>query len=119
VTATNATYLPVELIEGKMLSVPFNAPCESVEISVVVFLQEPSAPMQVSCRYTCRPAGAPSTRFVAAELNATYRPSGVTTALWLSAFPAVPSAVTETTRVLGLHSAVAPMQVSFNRICEN
>ena len=39
----------VELIDGKMLSVPFNAPCESVEISVVVVLQELSAPMHVSC----------------------------------------------------------------------
>lgn len=50
VMATNATYLPVELIEGKMLSVPFSSPCESVEISVVVVLHEFSAPMHVSCR---------------------------------------------------------------------
>jgi hypothetical protein len=49
VIATNATYLPVELIEGKILSVPFNAPCESVETSVVVVLHEFSAPMHVSC----------------------------------------------------------------------
>jgi hypothetical protein len=50
VMATNATYLPVELIEGKTLSVPFKAPCESVEISVVAVLQEFSAPMHVSCK---------------------------------------------------------------------
>ena len=49
VMATNATYLPVELIEGKMLSVPFNAPCESVETSVVAALHVLSAPMHVSC----------------------------------------------------------------------
>src|SRR4029077_3043189 len=48
VIATKATYLPVELIEGKILSVPLSVPCESVEIRVVAVLHEFSAPMQVS-----------------------------------------------------------------------
>ena len=80
VTATKATNRPELLIDGRMLSVPFKAPLESVEIKVVEGLHEFSAAMQVSRKYTWRPAGAPSTRFVAEELNATYLPSGVTTA---------------------------------------
>ena len=40
--------LPDALIDGRMLSVPFNAPSASVEISVVDGLHVLSAPMQVS-----------------------------------------------------------------------
>ena len=48
VTATNATNLPDALIEGKIPSVPFNAPFGSVEINIVAGLQAFPAPMQVS-----------------------------------------------------------------------
>lgn len=70
VTATNATNLPLELSEGRMLSVPVSAPWLSVEINVVVALQVPAAARQVSRRKICLPAGEPATRFVDAELYA-------------------------------------------------
>src|ERR1700690_2168111 len=100
-----------------MLSVPVSVPSVSVEISVVLGLQVAAAPTQVSRRYTCLPAGAPSTRFVAAELNATYRPSTLIAAEWLSAFPAEPSAVDDTICVFGVHPFAAPTQVSRTIIC--
>jgi len=49
VIATKATKRPDALMEGRMLSVPFKAPSESVEIKVVAGLQEFATPMQVSC----------------------------------------------------------------------
>jgi hypothetical protein len=77
VTATNATNRPVELIDGRIPSVPFSAPPVSVEINVVSALHVDAAPAQVSRTYTCLPVPAPSTKFVAAELNATYLPSAL------------------------------------------
>jgi hypothetical protein len=124
VTATNATNLPVALIDGRIASVPVNAPLGSVETSVVAALHVPAAPTHVSRRYTCRPAtaavavpAAPSTRFVAAELNATYLPSALITGIWLSALPAVPSVAAETICVLGTQPFAAPTQVSRTKIC--
>ena len=49
VIATKATKRPEVLMEGKMLSVPFNAPSASIEIKLVDGLHEPVAPMHVSC----------------------------------------------------------------------
>ena len=118
VTARNATNLPELLIDGKMPSVPASLPSSSFETSVVPGLQSTVAPMHVSRRYTCRPAGAVLTRFVAAELNATYRPSSVSTALWLSPLPIGPSVETDTVRVDARQSLPAPKHVSRRNICE-
>jgi len=48
VTATNATNLPLALIDGRIASVPVNAPPGSVEINEVAGVHEPDAPSQVS-----------------------------------------------------------------------
>ena len=48
VTATNATNLPLALIDGRIASVPVKAPPGSVEINDVVGEHEPDAPSHVS-----------------------------------------------------------------------
>jgi hypothetical protein len=48
VMARKATNLPEELTEGRMLSVPTNAPFESEEMSCVEDLHDSPAPAQVS-----------------------------------------------------------------------
>jgi len=107
VTARNYDVAPEELIEGNMLSMPFSAPPGSVETSDV-------APCRSTCSCTgvpqihLAPEGAPSRRFVAAELNAMYRPSALITGVWLSALPGALSAATEIIFVLGVHPFCTP-----------
>ena len=48
VTATNATNLPLALIDGRIDSVPVKAPPGSVEINDVAGVHDPDAPWQVS-----------------------------------------------------------------------
>jgi hypothetical protein len=48
VTATNATNLPLALIDGRIASVPVNAPPGSVEINEVAGVHDPDAPSHVS-----------------------------------------------------------------------
>src|ERR1700687_1814794 len=62
VTAKNATKRPEELTEGRRVSAPTSAPRESAATSCVEGLHDSPAPMQVSRKETCRPAGAVSTR---------------------------------------------------------
>ena len=100
-----------------MLSVPSSAPPGSVETSVVIALQPGARSRTGVSQIDLAPAGAPSKRFVAAELNATYRPSALITGVWLSAFPGELSVPTEISFVLGVHPFGAARQVSRNMIC--
>src|SRR5262245_7392548 len=118
VTERNATKRPDELTEGRRLSFPASAPPSSVETSVVSGVQEAVAPKQVSRTKIWRPAGVEESKFVAAELNATKRPSALIEGVLLSALPAEPSGAEESKVVRAWQSEPAPLQVSRRKTCE-
>src|SRR5579863_4433321 len=108
---------PEELTDGSRLSLPESEPLSSAETSVVCGVQEEVAPEQVSRRKIWRPPGVLATRLVAAELNATKRPSVLMEGVLLSALPWVPSPAAESKLVRGRQSEGAPVQVSRRKIC--
>src|ERR1700723_2735591 len=112
-----ATKCPSALMTGtKLPPLPWT-PSSVTERRIVEAAQPAGAPAHVSCRNTSVALlVSPETTLVASDSNATKRPSALKNPPRLLSVAAAPPVATETSVVLALQPAGAPIQVSRTKI---
>src|ERR1700723_432862 len=111
-----ATKCPSPLMTGAKLA-PLPWVPSSVTERRIVDATQPAAPVHVSCRNTSVVLlVSPETTLLASDSNAMKRPSALKDPPRLSAVGAAPPVATETSAVLTLQPAGAPIQVSRTKI---